>query len=392
MSRRRIIHPGPLATSIMSIFCILSQSRLVQSLFSLRIQQCSVASTTIPATFVALKTSFQDCHNHRLRKSLYPVIQIIDDRTRLFSTTSEEEQQQQQQQQSHRTLALEAFSLLAKQGRSWRRLGHLVDMALNNYHYDDDLGDEITIKTIADVGTDHGLLAMGLALSKRFDRVVGVDVSQKALQDGALSLLETVKQYYCQHSKKSDDTLEKIIPVEFYLSNGLEHVKQADAVCIAGMGVHTILKILEHSSKQNELPMMLDLDRIGCQQLLLQPTNSRPRHLIQLYDKLQGSGWRLADERIEKLSSRWYISSCFVQSKEDPDREVALPLSKVSSILANESPPSATTSGSTLRVYEEYLQHHLHWIHQDASKARTQTIDEADRRWLAKFGDENYLL
>jgi hypothetical protein len=33
---------------------------------------------------------------------------------------------------------------------------------------------------------------MGLALSNRFDKVVGVDVSQQALQDGALFLLDTV--------------------------------------------------------------------------------------------------------------------------------------------------------------------------------------------------------
>jgi tRNA A22 N-methylase len=275
-------------------------------------------------------------------------------------------------------LALEAFSVLARQGRSWRRLGHLVDMAVTDYYGRDD------IRTIADVGTDHGLLAMGLALSERFDKVVGVDVSQRALQDGALSLLENVQKYnYLEEQKKNKAKGLLEIPIEFRFSNGLENVDQADAVCIAGMGVHTMLRILESSFSSTEEGMLLDVDRIGCQKLLLQPTNSRPRHLILLYDTLQESGWCLVDERIEKLSSRWYISSCFMRSnrhRQENEDEVALPLSKLSSTLGE------SDSSSMRQVFEEYLQHHLHWIHQDA-KAGGGATNEADQRWLARFGE-----
>jgi hypothetical protein len=94
----------------------------------------------------------------------------LEQTSRLYSS------QQQQQQQQSRELAYEAFSVLARREKSWRRLGHLVDLVI----MDHGTNRNNTICSIADVGTDHGLLAMGLALSGCFDKVVGVDVSQQA--------------------------------------------------------------------------------------------------------------------------------------------------------------------------------------------------------------------
>jgi tRNA A22 N-methylase len=277
-----------------------------------------------------------------------------------------------------RTLAYETFSLLARQGRSWRRLGHLVDMAIGN--------PTSSIRTIADVGTDHGLLAMGLALSGRFDKVLGIDVSEQALQNGAISLLENVLTNVNDRNKtmsgiiKEETSLENLI--EFRVGNGLSAAKngEADAVCIAGMGVHTMIKIIQQASKEG----VSDAERVGCQQLLLQPTNTRPRNLIMLYDFLQESGWRVAEERIEKLSSRWYISTSFIkgdllQQHAGEEYNVAqLPCFKLLE-LDGSNPMRA--------VFDDYKRHQIDWLKDDAKASGVMFED--DKRWLAVFGEQD---
>jgi 2-polyprenyl-3-methyl-5-hydroxy-6-metoxy-1,4-benzoquinol methylase len=46
--------------------------------------------------------------------------------------------------------------------------------------------------TVADIGCDHGLLTYGLAASSWFQKVIGVDVSQPALQMGGWNLIQTL--------------------------------------------------------------------------------------------------------------------------------------------------------------------------------------------------------
>lgn len=267
--------------------------------------------------------------------------------------------------------------MLARQGRSWRRLGHLVDMAIDN--------PISSIRTIADVGTDHGLLAMGLALSGRFDKVLGIDVSEQALQNGAISLLGNVLTNVNDKKKtmpgiiKDKTSLENII--EFRVGNGLSAAKngEADAVCIAGMGVHTMIKIIQQASKDG----VSDAERVGCQQLLLQPTNTRPRNLIMLYDVLQEAGWRVAEERIEKLSSRWYISTSFIkgdllQNAGEEYNVAQLPCFKLLE-LDGSDPMRA--------VFDHYKRHHIDWIKDDAKASGIMFED--DKRWLAVFGEQD---
>jgi tRNA A22 N-methylase len=274
--------------------------------------------------------------------------------SRQYSSDEETEQRER---------AYEAFSVLARKTRTWQRLGHLVDMAASS---------DSQVKTITDVGTDHGLLAMGLALSGRYEKVLGVDLSEQALRNGALSLWETVNN---QWTDIDGSLIQDKIPVDFRCSNGLDAIEsgEADAICIAGMGVNTMIKILSAESDST-----LQLDRIECQQVLLQPTNSRPSNLIILYDHLQTSGWRLADERIEKLSSRWYVSSSFVRGvtmeSKDPIN-LELPTSKLA--LLHESDPMYQT-------FQDYVTHHCSWIQQDAELRGT--TNQAEQRWVAKFG------
>jgi tRNA A22 N-methylase len=286
-----------------------------------------------------------------------------------------------------RERALHAFSVLAKRDRSWQRFRHMVDLAVDHHQQTD----AYSIRSVTDVGTDHGLLAVGLALSGRFDSVLGVDVSPNALENGGFQLLDKVQDFLISDSEEGQSVTSSekntstfsSLPLDFRLSDGLRQVKpgEADAVCIAGMGVKVIGKILEASSSDDS--GILEVDRLNCQQLILQPTNSRPRNLIQLYDMLQRSGWSLLDERIEFLSRRWYLSSCFVRTPANDDtsnitasqESANLPTSKLA--LLDETDPMKI-------VTRDYWRHHLNWIknEEDASGGNLHRDDIRWRDWV----------
>ena len=99
----------------------------------------------------------------------------------------------QRQKDANISVAEQAFAVLAKRPRTWRRLRHLVDLAQDvqaqttheTYNFS-------SLHSIVDVGTDHGILPIAWAASGQFDRVTGVDVSEQVLQDGARALYQEV--------------------------------------------------------------------------------------------------------------------------------------------------------------------------------------------------------
>lgn len=263
---------------------------------------------------------------------------------------------------------------LFRQGKTWRRLSHLLEMAAGD---EDDIDTTIDRKkeSIADIGCDHGLLAMGLALTGNYEKVFGVDVSDQALTYGALAMLNKIRN----QTRTLDDEgfdFSQDFPIEFRLGNGLEALEpgEADTICIAGMGVNTMLQILDKKPDAT-----VNLEKIGCKRLVLQATNSRPRNLIRLYDGLQKKGWKVQDERIERLSSRWYITTRFEVSNDvGAEKDPEMPGMKLQSIEKTE--PMG-------RIFDEYCLHHKQWIRKDAKVAR-HPIDPRDLRWLKYFFNE----
>jgi tRNA A22 N-methylase len=264
---------------------------------------------------------------------------------------------------SPRERARDAFSKLANRGKSWKRLRHLVELAC--------LCDEERALLIADIGCDHGLLSLGLAASGRFDRVVGVDISEQALTDGGIAILNRMMtdiKMDKEWKHLSSEDVGKLFPVDFCIGDGLRVLEpaQAYAVCVAGMGVDTMIRILNP----------IEVDRVGCEYLILQPTNTRPRNLIRLYDFLADTGWTVEAERIEYLSSRWYISFLFTRlfkpsSPVDNDKEKSIPGQLL----------STSEEESTRTAYNDWVQHHRRWIVQDSVNT-VGSMDENDRRWL----------
>jgi len=287
-------------------------------------------------------------------------------------------------------------AFLFRQGRTWKRLSHLLTMATDD---DDKAGTTPTMpanrmKTAADIGTDHGLLAMGLALSGNYTGVIGVDVSDQALTYGALAMLGKIQNktigigdHYSVNPRR--------FPIEFRLGNGLQALEtgEADVICIAGMGVNTMLEILDDKKQSVTANSCMDLERIKCKRLVLQATNSKPRNLILLYDRLQELGWEVRDERIEFLSRRWYITTSFElttnscpserQNCDESDGlfDLVLPGSKI--VLLDESDSMRT-------IFDEYCHHHKQWMTQDHAKRASsrQTVDHRELRWLNYFFDK----
>lgn len=109
-----------------------------------------------------------------------------------------------------------AFSKLSKKGRSWRRLRHLVDLAC--------LCNIQQVRSIADVGCDHGLVSLALAVSGRFDHVVGVDVSEAALNKGAIALFDRIR-----HNLRSGEA-RKTSPQRNY-SSCFQSTLPSETVC-----------------------------------------------------------------------------------------------------------------------------------------------------------------
>jgi tRNA A22 N-methylase len=260
--------------------------------------------------------------------------------------------------------AQDVFGKLAKRGKSWKRLRHMVDLAVDD--------DKKQWGSIADVGTDHGLVAIALALSRNFERVIGVDVSENALRNGALKLQHEVLSHAPQVT-----CIASPPRLEFRQRDGLQALRpgEADTLCIAGMGVYSMIDILTLPSPIEKSNKVL-LDDLRSQRLILQPTNSRPRNLMQLYYALGNMGWKVRDERIEKVSSRWYLSVAFkrradVRSSYDGQ----LPGVHLCCVGAADA--------DRWNISRDWVSHHCSWIRQDMKK--TNDIHEGDIRWLKAF-------
>ncbi|CAB9522176.1 SAM-dependent methyltransferase [Seminavis robusta] len=245
-----------------------------------------------------------------------------------------------------------AFSILAKRNRTWKRLRHLVDLAQQVKTQE--------CKSLVDVGTDHGILPIALAATAQFETVTGIDISEQVLDNGARATHQEV-----QNHLKSEKGLS-LPSVDFRCGNGLRGLEQGDAdiVCIAGMGVNTMLKILGGP----------ETSYLGSQILLLQPTNSKPKNLIHLYDSLQNEqGFLLVEERIEILASRWYISAAFARGKQgDSLQSCLLPGTKLQTCSDN----------SQKEMFDHYVDHHTSWLAKDQKYGK---LEASEQRWLRTF-------
>ena len=132
-------------------------------------------------------------------------------------------------------------------------------------------------QTVADIGTDHGLLGAHLLLSGQCEHVQFLDVSADSLSK-ARELVEKAGL-----SERSS----------FSVGDGTHAMTgAADGVVIAGMGGQLIADIIGAG-----------LDRLSGARLVLQPNVAQ----MELRTRLVNSGFAIVDERLVKAGRRYYI-------------------------------------------------------------------------------------
>jgi len=286
--------------------------------------------------------------------------------------------------------------------RTWKRMSPMIDLIVSACNRETIGGNENSstnfqprrVSSIADVGCDHGMLALSLtsmawAVAQQqnndggkenqsdddrkinfFSKVTGADVSDLAL-NGSFVSLEKVTDAMLRRVLNGDDRSRSdvTLPIEFRLGSGLEPLQsgEADAVVLAGMGVHTMLNILLGEERSDEAPA----DKVQTKYIFLQPTNSRPQHMVMMYDQLHQSGWVLRDERIAFLGGRWYINTFFERGCDNNDQlQLENPYRFPGHCLSNDN-----------EVYDTYVKHHLRWLNEDYERPKF-VFDEEDRRWM----------
>lgn len=284
--------------------------------------------------------------------------------------------------------AEQAVILLAQKSRTWKRLAHIVELSTSTprkYEY----------RTIADIGCDHGLLSIALASTGKFQKVTGIDVSDAALENGAkkfyskaLHAIGGLVENQCLvddplYSKEvTEESSKWILPVEFRIGDGLSPLKQgeADAICMAGMGVDTMLYIIGQALDNASNHTGRVLDSLHCNSLFLQPPNSRPRKLMELYENVHKLGFTLTNERIMKLKERYYITSHFDRNGECfIDAENVIPGSYLF-----QSPDVEQRN-----IYREFVDHHYRWLEQDFK--RNGDLWDYDKLWIERHSEWNML-
>jgi len=132
---------------------------------------------------------------------------------------------------------------------------------------------------VADIGTDHALLPLGLVISGKSPAVIATDLNEKPFRTACRNVLEAGAGSRVEVRK--GDGLEVIRPGE------------VDVIVMAGIGAGTIMGILDRS------PGVL----AGVSRLVLQPM-SDPGHLRWWLWK---NGWRLVDEELVKEDGKFYV-------------------------------------------------------------------------------------
>ena len=253
---------------------------------------------------------------------------------------------------------------------TWVRFQPLVEMALemNDSHCSSSRSRR---SNLADLGTDHGLLALGLAATNHFDAVTGVDASRRALENGAWA---TVAQWKNRGIPPLPTSLQP-----FLHGDGLQachhhhHCGQTDMICLAGMGVNTMQDIL--TAVDNDTGNLL-INICNVKVVLTQPTNTRPRNLIALYTCLVGQlGFAVQQEHLCHLSGRWYVSTAFVRREKQA--------SNTTTVLTTDDLPLSHYRGKDPALRQGYVNHHVNWLQKELGQAGK--LRGREDEWLAKF-------
>ena len=88
---------------------------------------------------------------------------------------------------------------------------------------------------VVDIGCDHGLVSIYLAINKQNISIIASDINQNALDNA----IKNINKYHLEDK------------IKVCLSNGLDNINdEIDTIIISGMGGHTIIDILTNNQEK----------------------------------------------------------------------------------------------------------------------------------------------
>ena len=88
---------------------------------------------------------------------------------------------------------------------------------------------------VVDIGCDHGLVSIYLAMNKQNISIIASDINQNALDNA----IKNINKYHLEDK------------IKVCLSNGLDNINdEMDTIIISGMGGHTIVDILTNNQEK----------------------------------------------------------------------------------------------------------------------------------------------
>lgn len=148
--------------------------------------------------------------------------------------------------------------------------------------------------TVADIGCDHGYVAIDLIEKGQVDTVIAMDVRQGPLSRA----MENISQAGLTSR------------IQCRLSDGLEQLKkgEADTLIMAGMGGLLITGILERGKEK----------RKKTETLILQPQSDIPE--VRRY--LHNDGYQIQREEMLEEDGKYYIVIQGIPGRESYDKEI----------------------------------------------------------------------
>lgn len=130
-------------------------------------------------------------------------------------------------------------------------------------------------ETAADIGTDHGFIAVKLAFDKVAEKVIATDISDKSLDK-------------CRRLAKKFNVIDKM---DFRVGEGLKPLteKEIDTIIISGLGGAQIIRILSEG-------------KIKCKRYVLCPQNNS----VDLRKYLSNNKKNIISDNIVYLSEHFY--------------------------------------------------------------------------------------
>ncbi|MEY8319737.1 class I SAM-dependent methyltransferase [Lachnospiraceae bacterium 46-61] len=207
------------------------------------------------------------------------------------------------------------------------------------------VGDFVTQKTVADIGTDHAYVPIYLHKKGNVEKVIACDINEKPLQKAQ----QNIKLHHAE---------SKIIT---RLGNGLQPLQpyEVNSIVISGMGGMLMIELMEQS--QNIIKTVKEL--ILCPHL----------DVSSVRKYLHNIGYAIADEKMIQECGNFYTILRAIQEKQKYDKEIEYIFGKV---LLEKKDAVLKKYIVNEKIRLKKIEQHLYDKQTEQSQKRLQQIEE----------------